>query len=184
MRYKRPGESESQLIETPIIDGRTENSTDAKFSAAIAGFGQLLRGDTKYLGSWSYPDAIALAQDATGDDQFGYRAEAIKLMQSASAMYPADNISVDPSSLTRDTPMVQLGAFESARIAEAEWARISHQFASNFEGKGRVIQRRATNTGIVFYRLRVVGFADMDAARRFCSVLKAENIDCIRVAAR
>ena len=71
-----------------------------------------MRGDTKYLGSWSYPDAIALAQDATGDDQFGYRAEAIKLMQSASAMYPADNISVDPSSLTRDTPMVQLGAFE------------------------------------------------------------------------
>ena len=184
LRYKRPGESESQLIETPIIDGRTENSTDAKFSAAIAGFGQLLRGDTKYLGSWSYPDAIALAQDATGDDQFGYRAEAIKLMQSASAMYPADNISVDPSSLTRDTPMVQLGAFESARIAKAEWARISHQFAANFEGKGRVIQRRATNAGIVFYRLRVVGFADMDAARRFCSVLKAENIDCIRVAAR
>ena len=184
LRYKRPGESESQLIETPIIDGRAENSADAKFSAAIAGFGQLLRDDTKYLGSWAYPDAIALAQDATGDDQFGYRAEAIKLMQSASAMYPADNISVDPSSLTRDTPMVQLGAFESARIAKAEWARISHQFASNFEGKGRVIQRRATNTGIVFYRLRVVGFADMDAARRFCSVLKAENIDCIRVAAR
>ena len=79
--------------------------------------------------------------------------------------------------------MVQLGALESARIAKAEWARISHQFASNFEGKGRVIQRRATSGGEVFYRLQVVSFADMDAARRFCSVLKAESIDCIRVAA-
>ncbi|MDA8860029.1 von Willebrand factor type A domain-containing protein [Paracoccaceae bacterium] len=86
LRYKRPGESDSQLIETPIIDGRAENTADAKFSAAIAGFGQLLRDDTKYLGSWTYPDAIALAQDATGDDQFGYRAEAIKLMQRTSAM--------------------------------------------------------------------------------------------------
>ena len=66
LRYKRPGESDSQLIETPIIDGRAENSADAKFAAAIAGFGQLLRDDTKYLGSWSYPDAIALAHSAKG----------------------------------------------------------------------------------------------------------------------
>ena len=80
--------------------------------------------------------------------------------------------------------MVQLGAFENARIAKAEWVRISRRFCPCFDGKLRVIQRRASNTGIVFYRLRVVGFADMDAARRFCSVLKAENIDCIRVAAR
>ena len=79
--------------------------------------------------------------------------------------------------------MVQLGAFENARIAKFEWLWISRRFESYFDGKRRVIQRRATSGGEVFYRLRVVSFADMDAARRFCSVLKAENIDCIRVAA-
>ena len=185
LRYKRPGESDSQLIETPIIDGRAENSADAKFAAAIAGFGQLLRDDTKYLGSWSYPDAIALAHSAKGDDQFGYRAEAIKLMKKVSAMFLNDNSSIiDVDNLTRDTPMVQLGAFESASIAKSEWLRISRRFESYFDGKFRVIQRRATSTGLVFYRLRAVGFEDMDAARRFCSLLKAENIECIRVAAR
>ena len=184
LRYKSPGESESQLIETPIIDGRAENSGDAQFAAAIAGFGQLLRGDTKYLGSWFYPDAIALAHSATGADQYGYRAEAVQLMKKVSAIDLTDNSFIDPSNLSRDTPMVQLGAFESARIAKSEWAWISRRFESYFEGKGPVIQRRATSGGKVFYRLRAVGFEDMDAARRFCSLLKAENIDCIRVAAR
>ena len=184
LRYKSPGESESQLIETPIIDGRAENSGDAKFAAAIAGFGQLLRGDTKYLGSWFYPDAIALAHSATGADQYGYRAEAVQLMKKVSTIDLTDNSFIDPSNLSRDTPMVQLGAFESARIAKSEWAWISRRFESYFEGKGPVIQRRATSGGKVFYRLRAVGFEDMDAARRFCSLLKAENIDCIRVAAR
>ena len=82
-----PGEKESKLIETPILDSKSEITSDAKFSAAIAGFGQLLRGDTKYLGNWSYADAVALAESGKGDDKFGYRAEAIKLIQRALTMY-------------------------------------------------------------------------------------------------
>jgi len=46
-----------------------------------------LRGDTKYLGNWSYADAVALAESGKGDDKFGYRAEAIKLIQRALTMY-------------------------------------------------------------------------------------------------
>ena len=87
LRYKLPGEKESKLIETPILDKKSEATSDAKFSAAIAGFGQLLRGDTKYLGNWSYADAFALAESGKGDDKFGYRAEAIKLIQRALTMY-------------------------------------------------------------------------------------------------
>jgi len=91
LRYKLPGQKESKLIETRIIDGKSENSADAKFSAAIAGFGQLLRGDTKYLGSWSYADAVTLAASGKGDDKFGYRAEAIKLIQRALARWPVES---------------------------------------------------------------------------------------------
>jgi Ca-activated chloride channel family protein len=66
LRFKTPsgptgdGE-ESTLVETPITANAGPDA-DARFAAAIAGFGQLLRG-SGYLGSWGWDDAIALAQE-------------------------------------------------------------------------------------------------------------------------
>ncbi len=80
LRYKVPGASQSQLIEQPIVPGQGVPTVDVRFSTAIAGFGQLLRGG-EYLGTWSYDDAISLANAAKGDDPFGYRAEAVTLMR-------------------------------------------------------------------------------------------------------
>lgn len=85
MRYKRPGEDTSTLIETPIQPGATEANTEVTFSIAMAGFGELLRGGT-FLGSWDWTDAIALAQTSKGDDPFGYRAEAVTLMRLAESL--------------------------------------------------------------------------------------------------
>jgi Ca-activated chloride channel family protein len=82
LRYNSPGESESRLIETPIT---ATDASDAGFAAAIAGFGQLLRGSS-YVGDWSYADAIALATAAKGADRFGYRSEAIQLMRLADSL--------------------------------------------------------------------------------------------------
>ena len=82
LRYKEPGETTSQLIETPIT---TTNANEPSFAAAIAGFGQLLRGDT-YTGDWSYADAIKLATQTKGQDPCGYRAEAIQLMRLAQSL--------------------------------------------------------------------------------------------------
>lgn len=84
LRYKAPGENESRLIEQPIVE-RGETGAEARFAAAIAGFGQLLRGEA-YLGDWSYADAIALANGARGADPFGYRAEAVQLMRLAESL--------------------------------------------------------------------------------------------------
>ncbi len=84
LRYKEPGQSESRLMTTPIADSNS-GTNEARFSAAIAGFGQLLQGG-KYLGEWSYTDAIDLANTAKGDDTFGYRAEAITLMRLADSL--------------------------------------------------------------------------------------------------
>jgi Ca-activated chloride channel family protein len=82
LRFKTPGAQTSQLIEAPIAA-----STDAQtgFASAVAGFGQLLRGSA-YLGDWGYADAIALANATKGDDPFGYRAEAIRLMRLAASL--------------------------------------------------------------------------------------------------
>ena len=85
LRYKRPGEDTSTLIETPIPPTPGEADADANFAAAIAGMGQLL-SDPKYLGDWGWDEAIKLANSARGDDPFGYRAEAVQLMRLAESL--------------------------------------------------------------------------------------------------
>lgn len=84
LRYKAPGETASQLLETPII-GSSVPGTEAGFAAAIAGFGQLLRED-RFLGDWGYDEAIALANANRGSDMFGYRTEAVQLMRLAQSL--------------------------------------------------------------------------------------------------
>ena len=86
LRYKTPGEGTSKLLETTIQSGPVTAPTgEAGFAIAIAGFGQLLRG-SNYLGDWELADAIALARATKGMDQFGYRAEAITLMELANGL--------------------------------------------------------------------------------------------------
>ena len=84
LRYKRPGNDTSELIETPILPGG-EATPDMQFASAIAGFGQLLQ-NSPYLGNWSYKQAIDLANAAKGDDAFGYRAQAVQLMRLADSL--------------------------------------------------------------------------------------------------
>lgn len=85
LRSVAPGETASTLQETPILAETAAPSDDARFAVAIAGFGQQLRG-AKYLGDWGWPQMIALAQGARGEDPFGYRAEAVTLMRLAEAL--------------------------------------------------------------------------------------------------
>ncbi len=83
LRYKVPGGDKSVLIEQAIPAGAAQS--EAGFAAAIAGFGQLLRGGT-YLGDWGYGDAIALANAHKGADAYGYRGEAVQLMRLAQSL--------------------------------------------------------------------------------------------------
>ena len=84
MRYKAPDEDVSQLIETALPEA-SSLSGEAQFAVAIAGFAQLLRGESALL-DWDYADAIAMANGAKGDDPFGYRAEAVSLMRLAQSL--------------------------------------------------------------------------------------------------
>jgi Ca-activated chloride channel family protein len=85
LRWKNPGEDVSDLIETPIPVGSVQPGTEARFAAAIAGMGQLLRG-SDWTGDWGWDEAIALAQSARGEDPFGYRNEAVQLMRLAQSL--------------------------------------------------------------------------------------------------
>lgn len=101
----------------------------------------------------------------------------------ASATSNTPPVEVDPDSLPTGSRLAQLGAFDSAQVARAEWDRFSVRLGDLLDGKRRVVQR-AESGGRIFYRLRVVGFEDLDDARRFCSALQAEQTECIPVVTR
>ena len=82
MRYKLPGEDKSRLITQPVtaVDGKPDS--EASFAAAVAAFGQLLRGG-EFTGTYGFDDVVALATANRGPDPFGYRAEFINLARLA-----------------------------------------------------------------------------------------------------
>jgi Ca-activated chloride channel family protein len=97
IRYKLPREDNSHLITRPITDadyvgefGRVP--ADMRFAAAVAGTAQLLRHDP-YVKSFTYGQAIEIAEGATGEDRYGYRKEFVTLLraaQKADGMKPLD----------------------------------------------------------------------------------------------
>jgi Ca-activated chloride channel family protein len=85
--YKLPDAETSQRIQMPIdrfvARPNVEKAPgEARFAAAVAAFGQLLRGDP-YTGNFSYDDVIDLAQPVRGADVFGHRSEFVNLVRLA-----------------------------------------------------------------------------------------------------
>ena len=82
IRYKLPGEARSRLITEPVTAADEKPDSEASFAAAVAGFGQLLRGG-EFTGAFGYDDVAALATASRGPDPYGYRAEFINLVRLA-----------------------------------------------------------------------------------------------------
>jgi len=95
IRYKLPTEKTSRLIEVPIGQDTvraevSEASDDTRFAAAVAAFGQILKGGT-HTGAFTLADVRDLAYGARGADPFNYRGsflELVRLADSAQAMEP------------------------------------------------------------------------------------------------
>ncbi|NNC38285.1 MAG: VWA domain-containing protein [Hyphomonadaceae bacterium] len=89
IRHKLPNADKSTLQTFPV-DADEEKSLaragdDTRFAVAVAAVGQKLRGDTQ-LTSYSYKDAIELANSAKGEDEHGYRSEFIQLVRLAETL--------------------------------------------------------------------------------------------------
>ncbi len=85
LRYKQPNQDKSQLIEKVVKDASlplSKTSDDFRFSAAVAGFGQVLRGSA-YKGDWTLAQTRLLAEKAKGSDTQGYRKDFITLVSQA-----------------------------------------------------------------------------------------------------
>ena len=85
MRYKTPDGDRSLLVNQPVGARRSEPSRSMEFASAVAGFGMLLRNSPN-AGSLTWPDVIALARGARGNDADGYRAEFITLAERAAEL--------------------------------------------------------------------------------------------------
>jgi Ca-activated chloride channel family protein len=90
LRYKHPGSSSSvefsQVINRDrVAESISASSTDLRFAASVAGFGQILKGGT-FTADWSYADALVLARNSRGDDPHGYRSEFIRLIELAQSL--------------------------------------------------------------------------------------------------
>jgi Ca-activated chloride channel family protein len=89
LRYKEPEGDVSKLIETPLLTTRLDKpeSTggDLDFAAAVAAFGQKLRGGD-YLKDYSYDQIAELAKASRGSDDDGTRAEFVDLVELAKSM--------------------------------------------------------------------------------------------------
>ena len=90
LRYKAPDGDKSKLIEQPIRKADikrelTDTSADYRFAAAVAGFGQLLRGGN-YMEQFGFDDVRTLANGARGGDPFGYRGEFVTMVNLAQSL--------------------------------------------------------------------------------------------------
>jgi Ca-activated chloride channel family protein len=84
LRYKKPNEDSSKLIVHPLKDTNlmlSKTSDNFRWSAAVAGFGMLLR-ESEYSKDFTYDDIARLAQGSRGEDKEGYRIEFINMVKS------------------------------------------------------------------------------------------------------
>ena len=84
LRYKLPGENDSRRIERPLAASLIASARpprgDSAFAAAVAAYGQRLRGDP-WLGDFSFADARRLAEGNARNDY--WRNEFIRLTEMA-----------------------------------------------------------------------------------------------------
>ncbi|PTQ88165.1 vWA domain-containing protein [Agitococcus lubricus] len=90
VRYKHPNKTQSVLWSQALVMPKTvtefsQASVDHRFACAVAGFGQLLRQSTQ-MANFSYPQLLAIAQQASANDRFGLRSEFLQLVQNANSL--------------------------------------------------------------------------------------------------
>lgn len=89
LRYKAPNGDTSKLLEQPLqrsdIVELADASSELQFAAAVAAFGQQLRGGD-YLEDFDFEDIRVLANQSRGADTHGYRGEFVSLVNLADSL--------------------------------------------------------------------------------------------------
>jgi hypothetical protein len=124
-------------------------------------------------GTRAAPASFSAADDAADDADI-----AAALAAAEASLAPRVTEEIDPAALSPGTRLVQIDTYDSADAARAGWDAIAEAFPDVMSGKRRVIEP-AGSDGTAFFRLRAEGFADVEDARRFCSVLLSRVPTCV-----
>lgn len=95
--YQHPNGSEAEPIEVPLADKLVpfeEASSDFRFAAAVAGFGQLLR-NSQYKGDVTFDWVLSTARMALGHNEGGYRSTFVEMVKLAEAITYFDHPAAD-----------------------------------------------------------------------------------------
>lgn len=87
LRYKKPGEATSNLVETGIQANAANSDQDFRFATAVAAWAQWLRG-SKSISHFGPQEIVELAKAAKGADPYGRRGEFIQLVELSLALQP------------------------------------------------------------------------------------------------
>ncbi len=88
LRYKKPGEQESEKLELNIEKETTpfdRIDPEFQFAAAVANFGMQLRS-SPYRGDWTYADIETVAKLSKGVDPHGFRDEFLQMVAVAKSL--------------------------------------------------------------------------------------------------
>ncbi|WP_374513741.1 von Willebrand factor type A domain-containing protein [Brevundimonas sp.] len=91
VRYKRPGEDSSRLIQQ-VVANRASGPVSAqppestRWALAVAAFGQKLRADPWMPADYGWSEILEQAQGARGADPYGERAEFVQMVRAASEL--------------------------------------------------------------------------------------------------
>jgi hypothetical protein len=119
--------------------------------------------------------ALAPAADTTAAEDADVAAA---LAAAEASITPQTTEEIDAATLPPGTRLVQIDTYDSVDAARAGWDAIAEAYPDVMTGKRRVIEA-AGDSGTSFFRLRAEGFADVEDARRFCSVLKPRVPTCV-----
>jgi hypothetical protein len=111
----------------------------------------------------------------------GLSTEITAVQPTSSTSATQDVAAID--SVPLGTRLIQLGAYDSAELAESEWTKLLSKHSHLLEDKKRLVVS-AQSGGRKFYRLRAAGFNSLDESRALCSALLAVGTPCIPVTAR
>ncbi len=86
VRYKRPDSDNSLLITQRVTNEQLKGTNNIRFASSVAEFGMLLR-ESEFKGTSTFADVFKRAKESSGKDEFGYRADFIKMVELSEMLY-------------------------------------------------------------------------------------------------
>jgi Ca-activated chloride channel family protein len=86
VRYKKPDGDTSMLITERVSNNELKATNNIRFASSVAEFGMLLR-ESEFKGTSTFADVFKRAKESSGKDEFGYRADFIKMVELSEMLY-------------------------------------------------------------------------------------------------